>query len=413
MKFTSDFFSLTLNKSPQGEIPWADADKALKARFSSKSVGFYDWPVDAPADLVAQIQKCARSLKSDFEAAVIFGIGGSYLGAATIQDALQSPESAEAFPIHWVSNVDPGSVLAARHFLRKHPRSAAILVSKSGGTTETLSAFFHLARHFSRHGIVAITDPEKGELRRLATAEGWTTFPVPPSIGGRFSVLTAVGLLPAALCGVEAGALLSGARKMRDWLSSSAKPEQNAAYQLAAHLYLWDVKEGRKIQYLMPYWANLQKLGAWFVQLWGESLGKGKKGPTPVAALGTTDQHSLLQLFHDGPPDKVVGFVDVPVSPSPETVGTPSFALQDLQFLLPHTFDTISHQAGLATEKSVSGVGIPTYRIELPRLSGEALGALFFFLETACGFAGELYGVNAYDQPGVEEAKRLLKAALV
>jgi glucose-6-phosphate isomerase len=161
----------------------------------------------------------------------------------------------------------------------------------------------------------------------------------------------------------------------------------------------------------MPYWSCLKLFGDWYVQLWAESLGKKSQGPTPVAALGSTDQHSLLQLFKEGPRNKIVGFMDV-VEKKTTQVGTPLFPTGKLDYLCNQNFEKLSRQASVATEKSLNNSDIPTYRIELQALEEFTLGSLFFFFETACAFAGELYGVNAFDQPGVEETKKLLRALL-
>jgi glucose-6-phosphate isomerase len=291
------------------------------------------------------------------------------------------------------------------------------VISKSGNTVETMGAFFHLSPNLDPKGIVAITDPKQGELRSLAHREGWTSFPIAPNIGGRYSVLTAVGLLPSELGGVSANGLLQGAAQMRAYLES-LPPEENPAFSFALASYFWDVEGNRAVQYLMPYHRNLKLIADWYVQLWAESLGKRTTsdpevavGFSPVAALGTTDQHSLLQLFKEGPGDKIIGFLEVePKGSTP--IGKPPFVVEKLSYLTDHTFEEITHLASLATEKSLNNSGVPTYRIVTEAPSPELLGALFFFFETACALAGELYGVDAFNQPGVEEAKRLLRESL-
>lgn len=385
------------------------ADQRLKDKFASGSIGFYDLASEKTD--VAPVVACAKKLRQDFEAALVIGIGGSYLGAASAVQAVGDGE----FPLTWISNIDPAAIRTTKQLLNKR-KHATVVISKSGNTTETLAAFYHFSPELDSKGFVIITDPKTGELRRLTRENGWTSLEVPPNVGGRFSVLTPVGLLPCALGGIDIEAMMKGARKMHSLLDDCT-PEQNPAYLYALALHLWDEKHAHGLQYLMPYWSSLQYFAQWYVQLWGESLGKitseGRRvGPTPVAALGTTDQHSLLQLFKEGPRNKVVGFMDVVGQGSDTLVGDASFRAADSSYLCRHTFEKISREACAATMKSLTNSGVPTYKLTIPRLNAETLGALFFFFETATAFAGELYGINAFDQPGVEESKKLLHAAL-
>lgn len=392
------------------------ADKSLRNKFLSGKVGFFDWPNAISEAEISRMETVTHRLRHEFNSAVIFGIGGSFLGPAAIVEALRSVESQEDFPLYWVSNVDPAAIRRMETLLTGK-KTSAIITSKSGGTVETLSAFFHFTDRLDPKGYVCITDPEKGELRRLAKTERWESFDVPPNVGGRFSVLTAVGLIPALLAGLDARRLLEGAREMRDKLETFSATE-NPAYRLALAQFLWDTEYGRTLQYLMPYQQNLKLIADWYVQLWGESLGKKRLsdhksvGFTPVSALGTTDQHSLLQLFKEGPANKIVGFVDVFEKNNPLKIRKPKFTVQGQDYLFGHSFNDVTHHASLATEASLNNSGTPTYRVEISQLDERVLGAFLFFSETACALAGELYGVDAFDQPGVEEAKRLLRDAL-
>lgn len=402
--------------TPEWERRLAGADADLRAKFRSGAVGFYDWPLQRAADERERTKALGARLRRDFQGAVVFGIGGSHLGPAAVLQALRSPADEAAFPIRWVSNVDPGAIRAAEAFLEKR-RLATLVVSKSGGTAETLAGFFHFSKRLDPKGYVAITDPASGWLRRTADKDGWATIPVPPNVGGRFSVLTAVGLLPMELAGLDTDKILEGAKLVRERLES-LPPKENPAYLMAAAFFHWDQKR-RNVHYCMPYWSTLGLVADWYVQLWGESLGKrALKEPqkavgfTPVGALGTTDQHSLLQLFKEGPADKIVGFLDVAPDGDGLVVAEPAFDAGDQKYLVGQSFARISRLASGATEKSLNNSGVPTYRLEITRLDERALGALFFFHETACAFAGELYGVDAFNQPGVEEAKRLLRQSL-
>ncbi len=389
----------------------------LKAKFSSKKIGFYDWPYDCSPTEINAIREYAEKIRTSCEGVILMGIGGSYLGAVALLDALRDPNDSANFPFVWVSNADAPAIEKAQRLL-KRKRCASVLISKSGGTTETLSSFFHLSGLLDKNSIAVVTDPVSGELRRLAKQNQWKAFEVPPNIGGRFSVLTAVGLLPLALGDVDVLGLLQGAREMRNLLEGLA-PEENPAYLFALYSYLCDTELKKNLHYLMPYQSNLKLLGDWFVQLFGESLGKKtlanaskSVGFTPVAALGSTDQHSLLQLFKEGPSDKVVGFIDVLPKNDDPLVGKSQYASEAFDFLTRHSFSEINHKACLATEQSLNSASVPTYRIVLPEINAKVLGSLLFFFETACAMGGELYGIDAFDQPGVEEAKKLLRQSL-
>lgn len=394
----------------QMEAAWS----TFISKCRTQEIGFFDWPRNISQSELADIHGIAQKITSTFEGAICFGIGGSYLGPAAIQEALNPVQSQSEFPVVWVSNADSGTLQKAKAFL-KSKKSAAVVISKSGVTTETLSAFFHLSKELSSDGFVVVTDPQKGELRRLANEQGWHSLPVPPNIGGRFSVLTAVGLLPLALQGVSLTDLLRGADSMRTQLSALS-PVENPAIWYAFSKFLWDGL-GHSVQYLMPYDSRLKLMGDWYVQLWAESLGKkqiGTKrsvGPNPVAALGTSDQHSLLQLFKEGPSSRLIGFIDLTEKDSP-VVGKPSFQSPDFGYLTTHSFSELNILASHSTEQSLHNASVPTYRISLKELSAFSLGELLFFQETACAVAGEFYKVNAFDQPGVEETKKLLRSKL-
>lgn len=391
---------------------------ALKARAKDKTVGFLDWPSTCPSSDLAAMRTAAERWRKGYDGVLCIGIGGSYLGPSALQLALRTPAEENQFPIHWLSNVDEEAVRDAVSFCESK-RVAAVVISKSGGTTETLAGFFHLSHMIDPTAITVITDPQKGELRRLARENQWQSFDVPPNIGGRFSVLTSVGLFPAFLGGIDGTAILQGAREMHDYLDEQPSLANPAAlFALAS--FLWDTGHGRHIQYLMPYGSRLEQLGDWYVQLWAESLGKKQRGnpsravgATPVAALGTSDQHSILQLLREGPGNKVVGFLDRREGVGDLKIGKPAFEVDmGFQFLFPRTFAEVARKASLATEQSLNGGGCPTYRLSFATVDAPTLGAFFQFFETACAIAGELYGVDTFDQPGVEEAKRLLRHSL-
>jgi len=377
-------------------------------------IGFFNWPLPENSSQIEEIEGLARKLRQRFQAAICMGIGGSYLGPIALQEILNPLPSNQDFQVQWISNADSAPISRAKNSIHTK-KCLAVVISKSGGTTETLAAWFHLSHHFSKDSIVVITDPKQGELRRLSQAEGWHSLPVPPTVGGRFSVLTAVGLFPLALQGIAVRELIEGANYMRELLTDCPTLE-NPALWYAYSKFLWD-KQGHSIQYLMAYDSRMKLLSDWYVQLWAESLGKKELvskvsvGPNPVSALGTSDQHSLLQLFKEGPRQRIVGFLTAEDPESPQ-VGTPTFSSPDFDYLTHRTFSELNLLASQATEESLHRGEVPTYRFSLPQLSPFNLGAFIFFQETACALAGELYRVNAFDQPGVEETKKILKGKL-
>lgn len=418
MNFKLPYFDLNLNGlkvSPYNETDLTSIQRDVKIDpilSSIKSLGFFNFPHNISNEELLRMTDKARSLREKYDGAIVIGIGGSYLGPLTILETLRTPEERLNFPIHFISNTDADAILRAEYFIKKH-KCLTIVISKSGNTIESLSAFFHLSHHLDQEGFVMITDPKHGELKRLATLEGWTSFEIPTSIGGRFSVLTAVGLFPAAIAGLSPIALIEGAREMKEHL---LKTNGEPAFILSTLKYIWDTQYRHTIQYLMAYHSGLRFMADWYVQLFAESLGKKmlnhhSTGPTPVASVGTSDQHSLLQLFKEGPLNKIIGFLST--RPSKETpYKKPKFKMNDFDFLENKSFEEMTYLASVATEKSLTNSNVPTYRIDLERLREHALGSLFFFLETTCAISGHLYKVNAFDQPGVEESKRLLREYL-
>lgn len=417
--FKLEFSDLSQTLFSDGDLNsntlYSRARQSLNEKFNQKKIGFYDWPETLSNEEVLKILSIAKELRSRFEGVLICGIGGSHLGAAAVIEALRSEEEESRFPFFWLNNVDRWSVERATHFVKQR-KVATLLISKSGNTTETLSGFFHLSPFLDPKGIVIITDPETGELRRWVNQHKYSHLPVPPNIGGRFSVLTAVGLLPIALSGINIHDLIDGARNLKAKLDQTSV-EDNPAFPYAMTSYGWDKNRGHHTQYLMPYQSNLKLLTDWYVQLWAESLGKKDKagkavGPTFVGALGSRDQHSLLQLFKEGPNNKLVGFIDVESSSLPLKVGSAPVPSPAFEYLCQHTFEEINSKALAATAKSLDSSGVPTYRFIFNELSPKSLGSFILFQQLACAIAGELYQVNAFDQPGVEEAKRLLRQSL-
>jgi glucose-6-phosphate isomerase len=387
------------------------------AIFGARAAGKLPY-LDLPTDRVAA--DAAKALAAELavhESLLVLGIGGSSLGAKAVFTALCHPfhnllprERRGGRPQVFFPDNSDGSSFAGLLETVSVERSAIAAITKSGGTAETWAQLLFLRERLgteaARRQVVAITDPAKGALRAVATAEGWRTLPVPPGVGGRFSVLTAVGLLPAAVAGVDVDALLAGAA---DMVRRCDEPvlERNPAALLASVLYLLDTAHGRRIHVFMPYADALRETADWFVQLWAESLGKRPDvGPTPVRAVGATDQHSLLQLLMEGPQDKATVFlrVDQPRSKLEIPRATPD--QPDVKYLGGHTFHGLLNAEQEATAAALAKNGRPSVTLSLPTLDAHALGGLLMLLELATSFGGELYGVDPYDQPGVEAGKR-------
>jgi glucose-6-phosphate isomerase len=398
----------------------------FEGRRRAGELGFADLPRDRPAADAAIA--LGRDLAARFENLLVLGIGGSSLGGRAILSALCHPfhnllprERRGAPRVFFPDNSDPATFAALLGTLDLAETCFAT-VTKSGGTAETMSQ--HLAlrqRCLSRFGLegyrercVLVTDPAKGALRDIARAEGLRTLSIPPNVGGRFSALSGVGLLPAAAAGVDVPALLEGAAAMEARCRTGSLRE-NPALLYAAALHLLDVRKGRRIHVLMPYADALRDTGDWFVQLWAESLGKRPDvGPTPFRAVGATDQHSSLQLMVEGPHDKVVTLVRVAAPRADLSMAVPDGyrAHAEIAYLDGHTMGELIEAERRATEAALRRAGRPTASIQLPRLDARGVGELLMLLELGTAYAGGLYGVDAFDQPGVEAGKRYAQGLL-
>jgi len=399
----------------------------VAARRESGEMGFFSLPGDREA--VRRIAAVAESFGQWFEALVVVGIGGSSLGAKAIADALLGPfwnehsnAEREHFPrLYFLENVDPDTVKALLR--RIDPRRTLFnVVSKSGSTAETMAQYLVLEGvlrqvldpdRVSGH-LLFTTDPERGALRSLARDRGIPTLDVPPNVGGRFSVLSPVGLLPAAVVGVDIAALLDGAGEMQERCRTPDLAE-NPAGLFATLLHAAHGEEGRSIHVFMPYADRLRTLGLWFQQLWAESLGKARDrdgnevhtGPTPIAALGAVDQHSLLQLLMEGPDDKVVCFLRVVGREDPVEIPASHSGIPELAYLGGHTLEVLLETERRATADALFRAGRPSMTLSVERLDARTMGELFMFFQIATVLAGALYGVDPLDQPGVELGKVL------
>jgi glucose-6-phosphate isomerase len=347
------------------------------------------------------------------------GIGGSALGPMAIQKALNDPyynalpaEDRRGPRLHFAENTDPNTLAAILDFADATATWVNV-VTKSGSTAETMANFLvirgWLAEALGDFGYqertIATTDPEEGYLKDIADREDLKLLPIPKDVGGRFSVLTPVGLLPASVTGLDVHALLAGAAQCVDEVNEQGT--QHPAVVGAAMHYLMDTTRGRNVRVMMAYADALERLAAWFVQLWAESLGKDGKGSTPHGAVGTTDQHSQIQLYMQGPQDKVVEIVEVENHPRDLEIPRAYEDLDGVAYLGGHTLAELLNVECDATRKALTEAGRPNSTIRLGTVSEENLGYLFQALEVQTAVAGSLYGVNAFDQPGVEAGKQI------
>lgn len=361
--------------------------KFLK-KIEARKQGFYK-TIDESTE---KIQNFAQKIKGKYKHIIVLGIGGSALGPICLQQSLKHLSK-----LYVIDNIDPILIAEIENIIN-YEKTLFIVISKSGDTIETFAQYKYFRANCEkkkldpREHFVFITDPKKGELRKIANKENIPIFDVPENVGGRFSVLTAVGLLPAALIGINIQKILAGAKKMRNKFLST---KDNPAFTLATVQYLLSQK-GKTINVLMPYSQKLIKLTDWYKQLLAESIGKDGKGITPTGALGATDQHSQIQLYNDGPNDKLIIFLEV------QRLG------KDIKIPRNITFNELIKIEKEATAKSLTKNNRPNLTILVDSVSEETLGELFMFFEGAVAFLGEYFGVNTFDQPGVELGKKLI-----
>ncbi len=413
----------------------AHAVETFRKRVDSGEIGFPKLPDDR--GVARAVTEFADDLRGSIDDVLVLGIGGSALGPYALDVALRGPHPLQA-PLGRrragkrgagggakprlvvLDNIDPGLAAAALEQLDPK-KTAVVVIAKSGSTAETLSQFLIVRRWIlkamgrkARARIIAITDPHKGDLLAIAKQEQYPLFFVPPNVGGRFTVLSPVGLLPAALIGINIGKLLAGARAANA-VCWSSKLAENPALAAAAVHHALNTKHGKSIEVVFAYSSFLWGTAFWYRQLWAESLGKrvdrtGKVvecGQTPVAALGATDQHSQLQLYMEGPRDKMITFWQVE-RPRADLLIPRDFASYDsCGYLGGKKMSALFDAERTATQAALTSAGRPNCRWTLPRVDEFSLGAFLQMLEFQTAFAGELYGVDAFDQPGVELGKKM------
>ena len=406
---------------------FGEAKRGFDALRSGGSVGFVDLP--ANAQLLRQVTSFAKEARGKFDDVVILGIGGSALGPIALRTALRpsgwnmlDEKARDNYPrLQVLDNVDPETIAALLGRLRL-PRTLFIVTSKSGGTAETMAQFLivhdRLVRDkldLSQH-LVFVTDPKQGALRPLAERVKVPALDIPPNVGGRFSVLTPVGTLPAALMGIDVKSLLSGAAEMAKRCESTDLAS-NPAGVYATLQWLSDTRLRKSIAVFMPYSDPLRDFAGWFVQLWAESLGKKRPdgtsvGSTPLAALGATDQHAQVQLFMEGPADKTVTFVAVRERGTDVTIPAAFSDVKELGYLARHSLGELIDIERRATAGALAKRGRPNMTIHLDRVDAGHVGQLMMLLEIATAYAGQLYAIDAFNQPGVELGKQFAYALL-
>jgi glucose-6-phosphate isomerase len=406
---------------------FADAKRGFDSLRATGTVGFVDLPADKK--LLDQVTSFSAAARGKYDDVVILGIGGSALGPIALRTALRpsgwnmlDDKARGGYPrLHVLDNVDPETIAALLGRLQL-ARTLFIVTSKSGGTAETMAQFLIVHNRITSakldvaKQVVFVTDPKQGALRPLADRLRVPALDIPPSVGGRFSVLTPVGTLPAALIGIDVTSLLAGGGEMAR-RCDNADLAANPAGVYAMLQWLSDTQLKKSIAVFMPYSDPLRDFAAWFVQLWAESLGKKRLdgtsvGSTPLAALGATDQHAQVQLFMEGPADKTVTFVAVKERSTDVTIPAGFPDVKELGYLAGHSLGELVDIEQRATAGALARRGRPNMTFHLDRVDAAHVGQLMMLLEIATAYAGQLYGIDAFNQPGVELGKQFAYALL-
>lgn len=378
------------------------------------------------------VKEYASLVKNRFENVLVLGIGGSALGGIAVTEALLKPywnflsdEKRNKYPrIFFLDNIDPDQIKGLLDLLDLK-KTLVNVITKSGSTAETMSQYMVVKDIMERElgddyrkNIVATTDKKTGYLRQLADQEGYKTFAVPDDVGGRFSVFSAVGLLPFALVGIDIDEIINGVKDMDLGLKNTDIFENIAAQNALIH-YLMDTQKGKKLSVMMPYSSRLKYVSDWYVQLWAESLGKEFNnneekvncGPTPLKALGATDQHSQIQLYNEGPNDKIINFIRV--DNFDNVVEIPKiFEYTGIGYLGGKTINELINAEADATKVTLADFQRPNVTISIPKINGYYVAQILYMLEVQTAIAGELYGINTFNQPGVEQAKNYTYALM-
>ena len=388
-------------------------------------LGWIDLPVDYDKEEFSRIEKAAEKIKKDSDVLIVIGIGGSYLGARAAIEFLRHgfynslPKEKRGTPeIYYVGNSISSTYLQGVIDVIGDRDFSVNVISKSGTTTEPAIAFRIFKKMLEdKYGqeeaakrIYATTDKARGALKDLATTEGYESFVVPDDVGGRFSVLTAVGLLPIAVSGADIKALMDGAASGRE-LALNEKFEDNEAMKYAAIRNIL-LRKGKSVEVLANYEPALHYIGEWWKQLYGESEGKDQKGIFPAAVDFTTDLHSMGQFIQDGARIMFETVMNVEEARETITIEKEAEDLDGLNYLAGKTMDFVNKSAMNGTILAHTDGNVPNLMIKIPKMDEFHLGQLFYFFEFACGVSGYILGVNPFNQPGVESYKRNMFALL-
>jgi glucose-6-phosphate isomerase len=391
----------------------------LQDKIKSRNQGFLGAVnQDIRSKMVQEIEDYTNQLKGKFDTIIVCGIGGSMLGPQTIIDVLGNKFANPK--IYFLDNIDPYQIAQIRQNV--HLKNSLILIqTKSGGTPETLAQYFYFKKELTDEGLdlkehlVFVTDPEKGCLRKEGARLGIKMFDLAPNIGGRFSVLTPIGLLVASLAGLNIDQMLEGAETIKQEYFDRKNP---AVFNLAIVQYLL-ANKGKNINVIMPYSSRLKLLANWYTQLLSESIGKelnleGEKvnvGITPLPALGATDQHSQLQLYKEGPFDKLIWFIEVEDFGINLPINMPA-GIEGLHYLENRSFNELLRAEFNGTRQSLTESNRANLTLTIDKVNEYSLGELFMVMQLSVAYLGELYQIDTFNQPGVERSKVLTKEIL-
>ena len=425
VKFNGRHLAGFVNEGEWGAI-WPQVQAAhdlLESRTGPGSdfLGWVDLPVDYDKEEFARIKAAAAKIRAESDVLVVIGIGGSYLGARAAIEAIQGQmynlTGKGGLQIYFAGNSISPACLNDILACCEGKRVSVNVISKSGTTTEPALAFRVFKKYLEdRYGkeeagnrIYATTDKARGTLKQLADDEGWPTFVVPDDVGGRYSVLTAVGLLPIACAGCDIDALMQGAADARA-AYSACTPDNDCYRYAAARNILY--RKGKSVELLAAYEPNFAMMNEWYKQLYGESEGKDNKGLMPASVVFSTDLHSMGQFVQEGARVMFETVVDIRRPSSDLFIGPDAENLDGLNFLSGQQMSVVNRKAMEGTILAHTDGGVPNIILEVPSLSEYDLGWLIYFFERACAVSGYMLGVNPFDQPGVESYKKNMFALL-
>jgi len=371
--------------------------------------------LDLPVQDITDVKKIASKIKKEAEYFLLLGIGGSALGPKAIFEALSPMHNFEKKPMVFIyDNVDPVIFNKIIKTIQMD-KTFINVITKSGSTAETVASFMVLWEimhkiigNGTKEHFVITTDPEKGNLKKIAQKNKLTCLSIPPEIVGRYSVLSPVGILLTEIIGINSEEILKGALDIREKIMIEENIWKNPALLMSCILYIYATEYNKIINVIIPYSDRLKAFSEWFCQIWAESLGKQGKGFTPYPSVGVTDQHSQLQLWIDGPKDKIIIFVKIEEYEEDIKIPFVFEERQELNYLAGHTFSELIKAEEESTEVTLTKAGIPNLTIKIPKISAYYMGQLFMFFEIVTVLTGFLIGINPFNQPAVEECKKFI-----